>query len=58
MPLATRLIARDPGNSLARLALASRAIVDGAWPSARAQLTAGDAGRAHDVTTSLLIAWT
>ena len=57
-PLADRLIARDPGNSLARLALASRAIVDGQWPVARAQLTAGDAGKAHDVTTSLLIAWT
>jgi tetratricopeptide (TPR) repeat protein len=58
MPLAERLVAHDPGNSLARLALASRAIVDGAWPAARAQLSAGDAGRARDVTTSLLIAWT
>ena len=57
-PLAERLIARDPGNSLARLALASRAILDGQWPVARMQLSAGDAGRARDVTTSLLIAWT
>ncbi len=57
-PLADRLIQRDPGNSLARLALASRSIVDGQWPVARAQLMAGDAGKARDVTTSLLIAWT
>lgn len=57
-PLAERLIARDPSNSLARLALASRAIVDGQWPLARTQLSAGDAGKARDVTTSLLVAWT
>jgi len=56
--LAERLIARDPGNSLARLALATRAIVDGQWAAARSQLTVGDAGKARDVTTSLLIAWT
>jgi tetratricopeptide (TPR) repeat protein len=56
--LADRLIARDPGNSLARLALATRAISDGQYAAARAQLTTGDAGRAHDVTTSLLTAWT
>jgi tetratricopeptide (TPR) repeat protein len=57
-PLAERLLARDPGNSLARLTLASRAIVDGQWPVARTQLTTGDAGKAHDVTTSLMVAWT
>ena len=55
--LADRLIARDPGNSLARLALATRAFADGQYAAARAQLTTGDAGRAHDVTTSLLSAW-
>jgi tetratricopeptide (TPR) repeat protein len=56
--LADRLIARDPGNSLARLATATRAILGGQWASARAQLTYGDAGKARDVTTSLLVAWT
>ena len=56
--LADRLITRDPGNSLARLALATRAISEGQYAAARAQLTTGDAGRAHDVTTSLLTAWT
>jgi tetratricopeptide (TPR) repeat protein len=55
--LADRLIARDPGNSLARLALAVRAIADGQFAGARAQLSAGEAGRAHDVTTMLLTAW-
>ncbi len=55
--LANRLIARDPGNSLARLALAVRAISQGQFVAARAQLAAGDAGKAHDVTTTLLAAW-
>ena len=56
-PLAERLIARDPTNSLARLALAARAIADGQYAAARTQLAAGDAGKAHDVTTTLLTAW-
>jgi tetratricopeptide (TPR) repeat protein len=55
--LADRLIARDPGDSLARLALAVRAIGEGQFTAARAQLSAGEAGRAHDVTTTLLTAW-
>jgi tetratricopeptide (TPR) repeat protein len=55
--LADRLIARDPGNSLARLALAVRAIAEGQFVAARAQLSAGEAGKAHDVTTTLLTAW-
>ena len=56
-PLAERLVARDPANSLARLALGARAIGDGQYVAARAQLAAGDAGKAHDVTTTLLTAW-
>jgi len=55
--LAERLIAQDPGNSLARLALGSRAISEGQFAAARAQLAAGDAGKARDVTTTLLNAW-
>ena len=35
-----------------------RAIADGQYAAARAQLAAGDAGKAHDVTSSLLTAWT
>ncbi|MFZ1964645.1 MAG: tetratricopeptide repeat protein [Roseiarcus sp.] len=55
--LADRLIVRDPGNSLARLTLAARAIADGQFAAARVELGAGEAGRAHDVTTTLLTAW-
>jgi tetratricopeptide (TPR) repeat protein len=55
--LTDRLIARDPNNSLARLTLAVRAIGDNQYPVARQQLALGDAGRAHDVTTTLLTAW-
>jgi tetratricopeptide (TPR) repeat protein len=55
--LADRLIARDPANSLGRLALATRAISEGRFAAARAQLAAGEAGRARDLTTTLLSAW-
>jgi tetratricopeptide (TPR) repeat protein len=56
--LADRLLARDPNNSLAHLATAVRSIGDGQYVAARVQLAGGDAGRAHDVTTMLLTAWT
>jgi len=56
-PLADRLIARDPANSLGRLTLATRAISEGRFAAARAQLAAGEAGRAHDLTTTLVAAW-
>ena len=55
--LADRLLTRDPNNSLAHLTAAVRAIGDGQYAAARAQLAGGDAGRAHDVTTTLLTAW-
>jgi tetratricopeptide (TPR) repeat protein len=55
--LADRLLARDPGNSLARLTSASRALGDGQYAIARLQLAGGGAGKSHDLTTSLLAAW-
>ena len=55
--LSERLLARDPNNSLGRLTAAVKAIADNQYPVARMQLAAGDAGRAHDVTTTLLTAW-
>jgi tetratricopeptide (TPR) repeat protein len=55
--LSDRLLSRDSNNSLARLAVAVHAIGDGQFATARAQLSGGDAGRAHDVTTTLLTAW-
>jgi len=56
-PLAERLVARDPNNSLARLALGARAIGEGQFVAARTQFASGEAGKAHDVTTTLLTAW-
>jgi tetratricopeptide (TPR) repeat protein len=55
--LADRLLMRDPNNSLARLTAAVRAIADGQYAVARVQLAGGEAGKAHDVTTTLLTAW-
>jgi tetratricopeptide (TPR) repeat protein len=55
--LADRLVAKDPNNSLGRLTLAVKAIGENQFPAARQQLASGDAGRAHDVTTTLLTAW-
>ncbi len=55
--LADRLVARDPNNSLARLSLAVRAINARQFVAARAELNAGEAGHAHDLTTTLMIAW-
>jgi tetratricopeptide (TPR) repeat protein len=56
--LADRLLIRDPNNSLARLTAACRAFADGQYAVARAQLAGGGAGKAHDLTTTLLTAWT
>ena len=55
--LAERLVARDPNNNLARLAIAVRDIELGQFASARAHLASADAMRARDVTTALLTAW-
>ena len=54
--LAERLLARDPGNSLARLATAVHAIEQGQYAAARAQLAYGDV-RSRDVTAGFLAAW-
>ncbi len=55
--LGERLLARDPNNGLARLAMAVRDIEQGQFASARAYLAGADAMRARDVTTELLTAW-
>jgi tetratricopeptide (TPR) repeat protein len=55
--LAERLLARDPGNSLARLSVAVYNIEQGQYAAARARLSSGEAIRARDVTTALLTAW-
>src|SRR5208282_838739 len=55
--LAERLLARDPGNSLARLSIAVHDIEQGQFAAALAHLASGEAMRARDVTTALLTAW-
>jgi tetratricopeptide (TPR) repeat protein len=55
--LGERLVARDPNNNLARLAIAVREIEQGQFAPARAHLASADAVRARDVTTALLTAW-
>jgi tetratricopeptide (TPR) repeat protein len=55
--LGERLLARDPNNSLARLAIGVHDIEEGQFASARAHLASGDPNRARDVTTALLTAW-
>ena len=54
--LGERLLARDPTNNLARLAIAVHAIAQWQFAVARAQLASADL-RSKDVTTALLIAW-
>src|ERR1700722_15386958 len=55
--LGERLLARDPNNNLARLAIAIRDIDQGQFASARAHLASADAMRVRDVTGALLTAW-
>ena len=56
-PLAERVLQREPTNSLARLSLAVKAFGEGQYALARTHLSLGQAGRAHDVTTTMLSAW-
>jgi len=55
--LGERLLARDPTNNLARLAIAVHDIGQGQYAAARAHLVSADANRSRDVTTALLTAW-
>ncbi len=55
---AQRLIAKDPANSLARLALGVKAVKERQFAAARAQFAKGVSGRDRDVTAILLNAWT
>ena len=55
--LGERLLIRDPGNGLARLALAVRDVGQGQFVAARAHLASSDPARARDVTTAVLTAW-
>lgn len=56
--LADRLLARDPNNGLAQMALGVRAIKSRQFASARNYFAKSGAGRQRDVTATLLTAWT
>jgi tetratricopeptide (TPR) repeat protein len=56
--LAERLLARDPANGLAHLAIGVRALKAHRFSAARAQFARGGAGEEHDLTATLLSAWT
>src|SRR6195256_1311537 len=55
--LANRLLAHDPNNSLAHLALGVKAIKAKRFATARAYFAKGGAGQQRDVTATLLTAW-
>jgi tetratricopeptide (TPR) repeat protein len=56
--LAERLIARDPRNGLAHLALGIKALKAKHYGAARAQFAKGGSGHELDITATLLSAWT
>ncbi len=56
--LAERLVAREPNNGLAHLALGVRAVKARQFSAARAQFARGGAGQEGDLTAMLLSAWT
>ncbi len=54
---AERIVAREPGNGLAQMALAVRSIRNKQWAAARERLRGASRGRAADITSTLLTAW-
>jgi tetratricopeptide (TPR) repeat protein len=55
---AERILQRDPQNSLAQLTLAVRSIRNRQFQAARERLRSAGRGRAADITSTLLTAWT
>ena len=55
--LGDRLVARDPGNGLAHLALGAKAMHAHNWSAARAQFAKGGPAQSRDITATLLTAW-
>lgn len=58
MRLAERVVATDPSNRIARLALAARSIRTHNYGAARHHLSRGAKGPLADLTTQLLVGWT
>ena len=57
LDLARRLVQVDPKNGLAHLVLGVGQLKNGHWVAARHEFLSGGAGREHDVTATLLVAW-
>ena len=55
--LADRLVARDPNNGLAHLALGVKQVHNHNWSAARAQFAKGGPAQSRDITATLLTAW-
>ncbi len=53
-----RLVKNDPKNGLAHMVLGIGQMKDGHWVAARREFMSGGAGSAHDITATLLTAWT
>ena len=53
-----RLVKSDPKNGLAHMVLGIGQMRDGHWVAARREFASGSAGREHDITATLLTAWT
>lgn len=58
LKLAERILKREPGNEIARLAIGVRGIKTRQYSQARTFLNKGGRGRAADLTATLLAAWT
>ena len=57
LDFARRLVKSDPKNGLAHMVLGIGQMRDGHWVAARREFASGGAGREHDVTATLLSAW-
>ena len=57
LDFARRLVKNDPKNGLAHMVLGIGQLKDGHWMAARREFGSGGAGREHDITASLLAAW-
>ncbi|WP_237476990.1 tetratricopeptide repeat protein [Lichenibacterium dinghuense] len=58
LDFARRMVKTDPKNGLAHMVLGIGQMKDGHWVAARREFLSGGGGNAHDVTATLLTAWT
>ena len=57
LDLGRRLVKADPKNGLAHMVLGLGQLRDSHWVAARREFGSGGAGREHDITATLLTAW-